>query len=121
MVVGKTNIDSDQMDAAKPTRTDTQNQNQQRPNVNPNPNPNSKSKKKKGGPISMDHVLLALQETKDERDLRIRALLDFFDAANLGYLDCPQIETYCSLLLINLFFILSSLFPLPTESLSILT
>ena len=90
MVVGKTNIDSDQMDAAKPTRTDTQNQNQQRPNLNPNPN--SKSKKKKGGPISMDHVLLALQETKDERDLRIRALFDFFDAANLGYLDYPQIE-----------------------------
>ncbi|KAK4569288.1 hypothetical protein RGQ29_004621 [Quercus rubra] len=80
------------MDAAKPTRTDTQNQNQQRPNLNPNPNPNSKSKKKKGGPISMDHVLLALQETKDERDLRIRALFDFFDAANLGYLDYPQIE-----------------------------
>ena len=92
MVVGKTNIDSDQMDAAKPTRTDTQNQNQQRPNLNPNPNPNSKNKKKKGGPISMDHVLLALQETKDERDLRIRALFDFFDAANLGYLDYPQIE-----------------------------
>ena len=40
----------------------------------------------------MDHVLLALQETKDERDLRIRALFDFFDAANLGYLDYPQIE-----------------------------
>ena len=75
--------------------------------MNPNPNPNSKSKKKKGGPISTDHVLLALQETK-ERDLRIRALFDFFNAANLGYLDYPQIETYCSLLLINLFFILSS-------------
>ena len=56
--------------------------------MNPNPNPNSKSKKKKGGPISTDHVLLALQETK-ERDLRIRALFDFFDAANLGYLDYP--------------------------------
>ena len=56
----------------------------------------------------MDHVLLALQETKDERDLRIRALFDFFDIANLGYLGYPLIETYCSLLLINLFFILSS-------------
>ena len=56
----------------------------------------------------MDHVLLALQETKDERDLRIRALFDFFDTANLGYLGYPLIETYCSLLLINLFFILSS-------------
>ncbi|KAF3949759.1 hypothetical protein CMV_024409 [Castanea mollissima] len=84
------------MDAAKPTRTDTQNQNQRRPNVNPNPN--SKSKKKKGGPISMDHVLLALQETKDERDLRIRALFDFFDAGNLGYLDYPQIEAGLSAL-----------------------
>ncbi|KAK9992949.1 hypothetical protein SO802_022652 [Lithocarpus litseifolius] len=40
----------------------------------------------------MNHVLLALQETKDNRDLRIRALFDFFDAANLGYLDYPQIE-----------------------------
>ncbi|KAF3967696.1 hypothetical protein CMV_008328 [Castanea mollissima] len=58
------------------------------------PNPNNKSKKKKGGPISMDHVLLALQETKDKMDLRIRALLDFFDAANLGYLDYPQIKPF---------------------------
>ena len=69
----------------------------------------------------MDHVLLALQETKDERDLRIQALFDIFDAANLGYLDYPQIETYCSLLLINLLFILPSFFPLLAESLSILT
>ena len=46
----------------------------------------------------MDHVLLALQETKDERDLRIRALFDFFDAANLGYFDYPQIEVGLSAL-----------------------
>ena len=46
----------------------------------------------------MDHVLMALQETKDERDLKIRALFDFFDAANLGYLDYPQIEAGLSAL-----------------------
>ena len=67
-------------------------------NSNLNPNPNGKSKKKKDGPISMDHVLLALQETKDRRNLRIWALFDFFDVANLGYLDYPQIEAGLSTL-----------------------
>ncbi|KAG8496544.1 hypothetical protein CXB51_007635 [Gossypium anomalum] len=47
---------------------------------------------KKPGPVSMDHVLLALQETKEERDLRIRSLFNFFDAANVGFLDYAQIE-----------------------------
>ncbi|KFK36750.1 mitochondrial substrate carrier family protein [Arabis alpina] len=47
---------------------------------------------KKSGPVSMDHVLLALRETKEERDLRIRSLFNFFDSQNIGYLDCPQIE-----------------------------
>ena len=46
----------------------------------------------------MDHVLLALQETKDERDLIIQALFDFFDATNLGYLDYPQIKAGLSAL-----------------------
>ncbi|KAK9992951.1 hypothetical protein SO802_022654 [Lithocarpus litseifolius] len=38
-----------------------------------------------------DKVVAAIRpaETKDNRDLRIRALFDFFDAANLGYLDYP--------------------------------
>ncbi|XP_047156100.1 calcium-dependent mitochondrial ATP-magnesium/phosphate carrier protein 2-like isoform X1 [Vigna umbellata] len=53
---------------------------------------------KKTGPVSMDHVLLALRETKDERDLRIRSLFDFFDAANDGYLDYAHIESGLSAL-----------------------
>ncbi|KAF3441398.1 hypothetical protein FNV43_RR15312 [Rhamnella rubrinervis] len=49
---------------------------------------------KKSGPVSMDHVLLALRETKEDRDLRIRSLFNFFDAANglfpdRGRLICP--------------------------------
>ncbi|KAL1200137.1 Calcium-dependent mitochondrial ATP-magnesium/phosphate carrier protein 2 [Cardamine amara subsp. amara] len=47
---------------------------------------------KKPGPVSMDHVLLALRETREERDLRIRSLFNFFDSENVGYLDCAQIE-----------------------------
>ncbi|GAV82797.1 Mito_carr domain-containing protein/EF_hand_3 domain-containing protein/EF_hand_5 domain-containing protein [Cephalotus follicularis] len=47
---------------------------------------------RKPGPVSMDHVLLALRETKEERDTRIRSLFGFFDAANVGYLDYGQIE-----------------------------
>lgn len=47
---------------------------------------------RKGGPVGMDHVLLALQESKEERDVRIRSLFNFFDSANLGYLDYAQIE-----------------------------
>ncbi|PRQ16825.1 putative mitochondrial carrier protein [Rosa chinensis] len=53
---------------------------------------------KKSGPISMDHVLLALRETKEERELRIRSLFNFFDSANLGYLDYAQIEAGLSAL-----------------------
>ncbi|XP_010442859.1 PREDICTED: calcium-binding mitochondrial carrier protein SCaMC-1-like [Camelina sativa] len=47
---------------------------------------------KKPGPVSMDHVLLALRETREERDLRIRSLFSFFDSENVGYLDVAQIE-----------------------------
>ncbi|RYR19144.1 hypothetical protein Ahy_B03g063849 isoform B [Arachis hypogaea] len=53
---------------------------------------------KKQGPVSMDHVLLALRETKEERDLRIRSLFNFFDGANNGYLDYAQIEAGLSAL-----------------------
>ncbi|KAE9601351.1 putative mitochondrial carrier protein [Lupinus albus] len=53
---------------------------------------------KKTGPVSMDHVLLALRETKEERDLRIRSLFNFFDAVNNGYLDYAQIEAGLSAL-----------------------
>lgn len=52
----------------------------------------------KPGPVSMDHVLAALQETKEERDARIRSLFNFFDAAKLGYLDNAQIEAGLSAL-----------------------
>ncbi|KNA10258.1 hypothetical protein SOVF_144840 [Spinacia oleracea] len=53
---------------------------------------------KKPGPVSMEHVLLALQETKDERELRIRSLFNFFDKASTGFLDNGQIETGLSAL-----------------------
>ncbi|KAK9278607.1 hypothetical protein L1049_028180 [Liquidambar formosana] len=56
------------------------------------PRPGCCNPVKKPGPVSMDHVLLALQETKEERDTRIRSLFNFFDAANVGYLDYAQIE-----------------------------
>ncbi|KAK6153855.1 hypothetical protein DH2020_013494 [Rehmannia glutinosa] len=47
---------------------------------------------KNPGPISMDHVLSALRETKEERDSRIRSLFSFFDCNNVGYLDYALIE-----------------------------
>ncbi|XP_010546111.1 PREDICTED: calcium-binding mitochondrial carrier protein SCaMC-2-B isoform X2 [Tarenaya hassleriana] len=47
---------------------------------------------KKPGPVTMEHVLLALRETKEEREIRIRSLFDFFDGSNLGFLDYTQIE-----------------------------
>lgn len=53
---------------------------------------------KTAGPVSMDHVLLALRETKEDRELRIRSLFNFFDKANLGYLDYSQIEAGLSAL-----------------------
>lgn len=55
-------------------------------------------KKKNPANVSMDHVLIALGETKEERDVRIRSLFDFFDAGNSGYLDYGQIETGLSAL-----------------------
>ncbi|CAA6668116.1 unnamed protein product [Spirodela intermedia] len=53
---------------------------------------------KKPGPISMEHVLLALRETVEEREVRIRSLFDFFDAAGAGHLDQAQIEAGLSAL-----------------------
>ncbi|CAJ2676723.1 unnamed protein product [Trifolium pratense] len=52
----------------------------------------------KTGSISMDHVLLALRETKEERDLRIQSLFNFFDSTNKGYLDYTHIEAGLSAL-----------------------
>lgn len=45
-----------------------------------------------GGPITIDHVLLALRESKEERESRFRGLFNFFDTLNSGYLDSVQIE-----------------------------
>ncbi|KAI4366971.1 hypothetical protein MLD38_022763 [Melastoma candidum] len=43
-------------------------------------------------PVSMEHVLLALGETKEEREQRIRSLFGFFDSANARYMDYEKIE-----------------------------
>ncbi|KAJ6844234.1 calcium-binding mitochondrial carrier protein SCaMC-1-like [Iris pallida] len=53
---------------------------------------------KKPGPVTMDHVLLALRETPEEREVRIRSLFGFFDAAGEGSLGCAQIEAGLSAL-----------------------
>lgn len=53
---------------------------------------------KKPAPVTMDHVLMALGETRDQREQRIRSLFDFFDVSNSGFLDCANIETGLSAL-----------------------
>ncbi|XP_039064820.1 calcium-dependent mitochondrial ATP-magnesium/phosphate carrier protein 3-like isoform X2 [Hibiscus syriacus] len=62
------------------------------PKMDAKPVPESRNPVKKPGSVTMDHVLLALRETKEERELRIRSLFNFFDAANMGFLDYAQIE-----------------------------
>ncbi|PWA73708.1 Calcium-binding EF-hand [Artemisia annua] len=47
---------------------------------------------KKQGPVTIEHVLLALRETKEERESRLRELFSFFDKSNTGYIDSGQIE-----------------------------
>ncbi|KAJ1259820.1 hypothetical protein BS78_10G185300 [Paspalum vaginatum] len=47
---------------------------------------------RKAGPVTMEHVLLALHETEAEREARIRDMFGFFDAAGRGQLDYAQIE-----------------------------
>lgn len=42
--------------------------------------------------ITMDHVLLALGETKDEREHRLRNLFNLFDVEKTGHLDYKKIE-----------------------------
>lgn len=51
-----------------------------------------------GGRITMDHVLLALQETKDKREQRLRTLFNLFDVDKTGHLDYSKIEAGLSLL-----------------------
>ncbi|XP_057791443.1 calcium-dependent mitochondrial ATP-magnesium/phosphate carrier protein 2-like [Salvia miltiorrhiza] len=47
----------------------------------------------KNAPVSMDHVLAASRETKEEREARIRTLFTFFDSKNLGYIGPAQIQS----------------------------
>jgi len=53
---------------------------------------------KQASPVTMDHVLLASQETKEAREVRIRGLFEFFDRENRGFLDYTQIEAGLSAL-----------------------
>ncbi|KAK7377536.1 hypothetical protein VNO80_02962 [Phaseolus coccineus] len=53
---------------------------------------------KKASPVTMDHVLLASQETKEAREVRIRGLFEFFDRDNHGFLDYTKIEAGLSAL-----------------------
>ncbi|KAF8051877.1 hypothetical protein N665_1658s0013 [Sinapis alba] len=53
---------------------------------------------KKPGATTMEDVLVALHETKEEREVRIRRLFDFFDSSKLGFLDDRQIEKGLTLL-----------------------
>ncbi|RDX80834.1 Calcium-binding mitochondrial carrier protein SCaMC-1, partial [Mucuna pruriens] len=55
-------------------------------------------RKSEDPPPTMDHVLLAAQETAEQRETRIRALFAFFDTESRGYLDYPLIETGLSAL-----------------------
>lgn len=48
--------------------------------------------KKGTGPVTMEHVLMALRESKEERELRIRSLFNYFDTSNAGFLDSASIE-----------------------------
>ncbi|MED6173070.1 anaphase-promoting complex subunit 2, variant 2 [Stylosanthes scabra] len=49
-------------------------------------------------PVTMDHVLLASQETKEARENRIQSLFGFFDKENCGYLEYAHIEAGLSAL-----------------------
>ncbi|XP_027921803.1 calcium-binding mitochondrial carrier protein SCaMC-3-like [Vigna unguiculata] len=53
---------------------------------------------KKASPVTLDHVLLASQETKEAREARIRGLFEFFDRENRGFLDYALIEAGLSAL-----------------------
>ncbi|KAL0721180.1 hypothetical protein Bca4012_035779 [Brassica carinata] len=60
-----------------------------KPNQTPAKNP---------GAATMEDVLAALHETKEERDLRIRSLFEFFDSSKLGFIDDTHIEKGLTLL-----------------------
>ncbi|KAL7593181.1 hypothetical protein Lser_V15G31883 [Lactuca serriola] len=56
---------------------------------------------KEQGPVTIEHVLLVLKETKDERESRFWGLFNFFDTSNVGYLDFVQIEVGLSVMQIS--------------------
>nr|KAJ0187697.1 hypothetical protein LSAT_V11C900473840 [Lactuca sativa] len=43
------------------------------------------------GPVTIEHVLLVLKVTKDEKESRFWGLFNFFDTSKAGYLDFVQI------------------------------
>ncbi|XP_027359167.1 calcium-binding mitochondrial carrier protein SCaMC-1-like [Abrus precatorius] len=58
----------------------------------------NRRRENRGEPVTMDHVLLASQESKEERETRIRSLFGFFDKESCGYLDYALIEAGLSAL-----------------------
>lgn len=55
--------------------------------------PTAAIKANKHAPISMDHVLAASRETKEEREARIRRLFRSFDTKNVGHVGSAQIQS----------------------------
>ncbi|KAL5793532.1 hypothetical protein ACOSP7_002126 [Xanthoceras sorbifolium] len=53
---------------------------------------NGSNPTRKAGPVTMERVLLASQETREEREQRIQSLFNFFDLKNSGFLDSAQIQ-----------------------------
>lgn len=87
------------MESTKPTTTSTTAVQQSSPPESGKQKPSDCCNPvRKAGSITMDHVLLALRETNDERDLRIQSLFNFFDAADSGFLDYTEIEAGLSAL-----------------------
>ncbi|XP_050233819.1 calcium-dependent mitochondrial ATP-magnesium/phosphate carrier protein 3-like [Mercurialis annua] len=67
---------------------DKKSSNGKEPRLSPcNPNPVEQAKQ-----VTMDHVLLALGETKEEREQRIRSLFIYFDNVNSGFINYNQIQ-----------------------------
>ncbi|XP_057720693.1 calcium-dependent mitochondrial ATP-magnesium/phosphate carrier protein 3-like isoform X1 [Arachis stenosperma] len=64
----------------------------------PPPPPRASKRSSSNPPVTMDHVLLASQETKEARESRIREMFGFFDKENCGYLEYAHIEAGLSAL-----------------------
>eukprot|EP00249_Psilotum_nudum_P018610 c26884_g1_i2 orf=665-1168(+) len=59
--------------------------------VGKNRNPNLCNPVPGSGPLTLVEVLLALQETQEQRECRIVNLFNFFDSSRSGYVDHSQI------------------------------